>query len=195
MNTLRYLIAVGLLALAYLAPAEIVTITPNGFQATSTAYTNTYISITNSTTGASIFIVMIQPGEVARILASSQNGTLGLGYGTNINDVTYNTEYAWPIYGYTIWQSAVDDVIVGPGFIRQEWHSVNRGTATAQITRNSETITPSGAVMVPSDSSGSVQVILESSTNLIAWASALPGNYGSTSQNMFFRVRAVRQTP
>ncbi len=52
---------------------------------------------------------------------------------------------------------------------------------------------PSNAVVIPADAGGPVQVLLESSTDLITWNSALPGTYGTSTTNRFFRVRTVRQ--
>jgi hypothetical protein len=54
------------------------------------------------------------------------------------------------------------------------------------------TFTPSTAVVIPNDNGGPVTIILESSTDLANWTSALPGTYGTTSTNRFFRVRATR---
>jgi hypothetical protein len=51
---------------------------------------------------------------------------------------------------------------------------------------------PSTAVVIPNDNGGPVTIIMESSTDLISWTPALPGNYGTTSSNRFFRVRAAR---
>jgi len=51
--------------------------------------------------------------------------------------------------------------------------------------------TPSTAVVIPADASGSVEIILESSVDLITWTAALPGSYGSSTVQRFFRVRAV----
>ena len=53
--------------------------------------------------------------------------------------------------------------------------------------------TPSNAVVIPEDATGPVEIILESSTDLISWNSATPGTYGSSDSNRFFRVRAVAQ--
>ena len=65
--------------------------------------------------------------------------------------------------------------------------SVNTlGTWTNQIC-------PSTAVVIPADSGGPVNIILESSVDLITWTSALPGIYGTSTTNRFFRVRAERQ--
>lgn len=51
---------------------------------------------------------------------------------------------------------------------------------------------PADAIVVPSSVVGPVQIILESSTDLVNWTAASPGTYGSTAgTNRFFRVRAV----
>lgn len=50
---------------------------------------------------------------------------------------------------------------------------------------------PSTAVVVPSDAAGSVQVVMESSTDLITWTGASPGSYGSSTSKRFFRLRAI----
>jgi len=38
-----------------------------------------------------------------------------------------------------------------------------------------------------------VNVILESSTDLVTWTQANPGTYGASTTKRFFRVRAVNQ--
>ena len=55
------------------------------------------------------------------------------------------------------------------------------------------TIVPSTSVVIPADAAGPVQIILESSTDLITWTAATPGSYGSSTAKRFFRVRAVAQ--
>jgi hypothetical protein len=52
---------------------------------------------------------------------------------------------------------------------------------------------PANAVVIPTDATGPVQIILESSSDLMNWTSSLPGTYGSTYTNRFFRVRAIVQ--
>jgi hypothetical protein len=52
--------------------------------------------------------------------------------------------------------------------------------------------TPSSTVVIPNDNGGSVTIVLESSTDLVNWVAALPGTYGTSSSNRFFRVRATR---
>lgn len=50
---------------------------------------------------------------------------------------------------------------------------------------------PSNTVVIPTDATGSVEIILESSVDLVTWTAALPGTYGSSDNRRFFRVRAV----
>jgi len=50
---------------------------------------------------------------------------------------------------------------------------------------------PSNAVVIPQDISGEVEVILESSGDLVTWNGALPGKYSAETAPRFFRVRAV----
>ena len=52
---------------------------------------------------------------------------------------------------------------------------------------------PANAVVIPTDATGPVQIVLESSSDLVNWTSSLPGTYGSTYTNRFFRVRAIAQ--
>jgi len=51
---------------------------------------------------------------------------------------------------------------------------------------------PSTAVAIPADNGGPVTICLESSVDMITWNAALPGIYGTSTTNRFFRVRAVR---
>jgi hypothetical protein len=48
------------------------------------------------------------------------------------------------------------------------------------------------AIVIPSSATGNVQIILESSPDLVNWTAANPGIYGSSAgTNRFFRVRAA----
>ena len=60
--------------------------------------------------------------------------------------------------------------------------------------QSSTNFIPSNAVVIPSDSSGPVQIILESSEDMVNWNSANPGTYGASTNERFFRVRAVEDT-
>jgi hypothetical protein len=69
--------------------------------------------------------------------------------------------------------------------------------ATFQITTPSSSnvvsnYLPADSIVIPASATGSVQIILESSPDLVNWTAASPGTYGaSAGTNRFFRVRAV----
>jgi hypothetical protein len=51
---------------------------------------------------------------------------------------------------------------------------------------------PADAIVIPASVTGNVDIILESSPDLVNWAAANPGIYGpSSATNRFFRVRAA----
>ena len=83
--------------------------------------------------------------------------------------------------------------LAGPGVL------MNSGSSGAGITyrlvdnTSTTTTTPTSAVVIPTDATGSVNVILESSTDLVTWTAANPGTYGASTTKRFFRVRAVNQ--
>jgi hypothetical protein len=61
--------------------------------------------------------------------------------------------------------------------------------ATATVVSN---YVPADAIVIPASATGSVQIILESSPDLVNWTAANPGTYGaSAGTNRFFRVRAT----
>jgi hypothetical protein len=61
--------------------------------------------------------------------------------------------------------------------------------ATANVISN---YIPVEAIVIPASATGSVQIILESSPDLVNWTAAEPGTYGaSAGTNRFFRVRAA----
>jgi len=63
---------------------------------------------------------------------------------------------------------------------------------TVRVSDEQTQFTPSTAVVIPSDATAPVRIILESSADLLNWTDALPGTYGSATTNRFFRVRAVK---
>jgi hypothetical protein len=51
---------------------------------------------------------------------------------------------------------------------------------------------PADAIVIPASVTGNVQIILESSPDLVNWTAASPGTYGAAAgTNRFFRVRAT----
>ena len=73
------------------------------------------------------------------------------------------------------------------------------GWATFKITTPCNTTVvsnyvPADSVVIPSSATGNVQIILESSPDLVNWTAAAPGTYSaSMATNRFFRVRAAVQ--
>jgi len=71
------------------------------------------------------------------------------------------------------------------------------GVATFQITTPAtanviSNYVPADAIVIPASATGNVQIILESSVDLVNWTAASPGTYGpSSATNRFFRVRAA----
>ena len=50
---------------------------------------------------------------------------------------------------------------------------------------------PSNTVVIPTDASGPVEIIMKSSKDLVNWTRAEPGSYGADTPKRFFRIRAV----
>jgi hypothetical protein len=87
---------------------------------------------------------------------------------------------------------AQGEVVVGPAVIHME-PCCGVGVFTIRIIHQADLLTPSNAVIIPADAKGPVNILMESSTNLVDWVGALPGTYGTSSQQRYFRVRAVQQ--
>ena len=81
--------------------------------------------------------------------------------------------------------------IAGPIWI----HLKDGAVISYRMRSNTSTTTsiPANSVVIPADASGSVQIILESSTDLVNWTQANPGTYGASTAKRFFRIRAVNQ--
>jgi hypothetical protein len=95
--------------------------------------------------------------------------------------------------------SASLPIVAGPATLRLVVQ--NRGTAgptsalcsVSKSLKLTELTTPSTAVVIPDDAGGPVEIILESSTDLVSWIPTNPGTYGTSTPQRFFRVRAQRQ--
>jgi len=90
--------------------------------------------------------------------------------------------------------SLVTGTVAGPATIYVE-NSVGYKIVTFRLKDNTSTTetVPTSAVVIPSDATGPVNVILESSSDLVTWTAANPGTYGASTTKRFFRVRAVNQ--
>jgi hypothetical protein len=89
--------------------------------------------------------------------------------------------------------SSFPSYLCGPGVIEGSGSAGGMMTLRLKDNISSTTTIPTSAVVIPTDATGPVNVILESSTDLVTWTAANPGTYGSSTTKRFFRVRAVNQ--
>ena len=94
----------------------------------------------------------------------------------------FNVTYGQLPNGYT-----------GPNRVEQyegicEYEITSTTTSSSSIQSISNT-----AIVVPSNSIGDVDVLLEQSNDMITWTQCLPGTYNASTQKRFFRVRAVEK--
>jgi len=121
--------------------------------------------------------------------------------------VSYKGDYTYYIPGATMVSDSVQSGVVlnqtymsgtqrfsGPGVLNY-YSSYVLALVTYRLVDNVSTTTtiPTSAVVIPTDATGPVNVILESSTDLVTWTAANPGTYGASTTKRFFRVRAVNQ--
>ena len=64
---------------------------------------------------------------------------------------------------------------------------------TYEINRPTITFQPSNAVVIPADSFGPVEIIMELSVDMVNWTRSEPGTYGTSTEKRFFRIRAARK--
>ena len=89
--------------------------------------------------------------------------------------------------------------IVGPAKIvfNDRWVRGNHGSFVfvydlqKTTTSASSPSLPSNTVVIPTDASGPVEIVMESSKDLVNWTRAEPGTYGADTPKRFFRIRAV----
>jgi hypothetical protein len=135
--------------------------------------------------------LVVRTGQVAKVIGAKYGGAGANGYlYVSVNGLPFS--YATS-FRYTI-AEATTAVTAGPATI--SLISGNSTTSpmfcTVEITTPGDASAPTSAVVIPADSAGPVNIILESSTDLISWTAALPGNYGTSTEKRFFRVRAER---
>ena len=119
----------------------------------------------------------------------------------NSYSANYNLRGLVPGTDTTLLNSAFDfngppsiSLFYGPLELSLEAPGTTNITVLYKLTRATEpvqNITPLNTVVIPTDANGNVQIILESSTDLVNWTAASPGEYNAATQNRFFRVRAV----
>jgi len=65
--------------------------------------------------------------------------------------------------------------------------------AHVTIQTNSSILNPNSSVVIPSNVSGDVEVVLEQSQDGVTWTQCLPGTYNASTVKRFFRLRAVEK--
>lgn len=116
---------------------------------------------------------------------------------SHINDGADNpvVEYDFGIfktYSYFASGNSISNV-VGPVTIRVVQNRISAKCVVGfEVKRATAPSQSSSAVVIPDDNGAPVQIILESSTDLVNWTAAAPGTYGTSTQRRFFRLRAQR---
>jgi len=167
--------------------------------ATTTAVQNSTVSASNSTQ------VVIATNVTAQILHINDTGT---GSGSTVGHLMIQVNGLNFRYTETDLKDPNNrPTIVGPATITLTAYVsiISQGNvvtgqnnmlctiSTNQVSQSDTgQFTPNTGVVIPADSSGPVNIILESSVDLINWIPANPGTYGTTTTNRFFRVRATR---
>jgi hypothetical protein len=106
------------------------------------------------------------------VIASQSPGTY-----TGLTNITLTSSYATTVNGVTT-------VVSTPGLLSFAITT----PSTSLVVSN---YVPADAIVIPASATGNVQIILESSPDLVNWTAAEPGIYGASSAtNRFFRVRA-----
>jgi len=101
-----------------------------------------------------------------------------------------DNEFSRTIIGPAEIRIRMKGVFVGNAFIT-EAHAFASFIVTP--VGDSANLLPRNAVVIPTDATGDVQIVLEQSADLTSWTEATPGNYGATTTQRFFRVRAIAQ--
>lgn len=185
MNTLipkHSIVTAALLIMAEAAFGQYVTLTAGGSKQSSQIVnvgsnqmvTVVHLSTDNSTSRLS-YLEVVSGGVTNQYQNKDINGGFGAG----------NSSYTYPHSNLPI--------LAGPATIRAV--SVTSAAVcfcTLQITEPGSNFVPVNTVVIPNDSGAPVNVIMESSSDMVNWVSAIPGTYGTSTTNRFFRVRAER---
>jgi hypothetical protein len=147
---------------------------------------------------ASYTPVNVPAGKVAEVLGASGNGNSAIYYSpASSNGATGINSNNYPFF--TVGSVAVGSKYAGPGILFCSQTSGQTysgyGLLTYRFVDNTSTTTttPTSSVVIPTDATGPVKIVLESSTDLVTWTEANPGTYGASTTKRFFRVRAVNQ--
>jgi hypothetical protein len=164
--------------------------------------TNVTLVVGGSVTNASLTVGAGQLAKVVYVFLGEPSIPINANGGTSaLLTITVGPNSFAPYYFYSVQSSSPDygifphnglPVVSGPAAISLQAITASGGFCTIEVTNPEESFVPSSSVVIPADSGGPVTLVLESSMDLITWTAALPGTYGTSTTNRFFRVRAVR---
>ena len=137
--------------------------------------------------------IKIKDGEVVRPIQLSHVGSawdwgVYVNHGENIlTTLHFNRDQYNPIIGPAVIKFNIalkGTQKMGILFIYDHLKTIN-------TISNSSPSLPSNTVVIPTDASGPVEIVMESSKDLVNWTRAEPGTYGTDTPKRFFRIRAV----
>jgi hypothetical protein len=156
------------------------------------AQTPQYVTLFSGTNGDASYPV--QTNQVISVVGYSWRASPTLYANLPDGSRAYLTPY---VSTSTSFGSQIPQIITGITNITVAYNGPTPNWATFQITTPGSanvvsSYVPADAVVIPTSATGNVQIILESSIDLVNWTAANPGTYGASSAtNRFFRVRAV----
>jgi hypothetical protein len=182
--TAIYFIAFFVAATKAMAQTQTVTLTAtNGLPSSYNCSTNQIITV-NSFIGT-----RLDGSGVASISFNNGLQSQIKSYSYGLNSSTYSSQggVALAFTGNAVFTGVTNISVatVSSGAVAALTFTITTPTVQSSIAAN--------AVVIPTDATGPVQIVLESSSDLVNWTSSLPGTYGSTYTNRFFRVRAIAQ--
>lgn len=138
--------------------------------------------------------LVIEDGDVFQVLAWAEKG---VDLDSRLVVFHNGDAYAYHNTDSVLGRLSLSELIaikqVGPCTLRLST-TVAQAYVTYKLTRASEiaqSSTPVNTVVIPTDANGDVEIILESSVDLVNWTAATPGQYSAATENRFFRIRAV----
>lgn len=137
-------------------------------------------------------VLTIQTNEIATIKEHYANDYTEFLYNIGGTQITHSeTCCADPLPPLTIIQGPAT-LQIRTTNIRSPSSQNDISVAVIELTRETPLVQASNTVVIPADSAGPVEIILESSSDLVTWTGAVPGTYGTATTKRFFRLRAAR---
>ena len=162
-----------------------------------------YVSITKENNGTNTLIV--PSGEYwqlvsAAIFHNSRN-TISFYSSTNANDNTYLGSIPHTSGSLVSMEGAASyspyacfgAVIPGPAYLKYLDGCASYSLTFKKLSTGTSNTISATSVVIPSSTSGDVDVKLEQSADNVTWTECLPGTYNSSTVKRFFRLRAVEK--